>query len=153
MQLCFNNFLICDFNREPDNDFGWSYTRQPSLFISDKNDIAAKDLIRQKQREKKRHLMMEEQERKSKEREDAASKQSLVRWKEQFGGGKKGERMAKTLQKLHLAYEKGLDMEKEKKKDDERSLTDSDGWSDSDIDRILERRKSKSRKISIEYRG
>lgn len=141
------------FNREPDHNLGWTYSKKPVTYICDKNDIAAKDLIRQEQREKKRRLLMEDRERSRKEREDAASKQNLVRWKEQFGGGKQGQRMAKTLQKLHLAYDKGLELENNKKKDDEKSISDSGSWGDSEIDKILERRKSKSRKISVESQG
>ena len=69
-----------------------------------------------------------EQEQQRKVREDAASKQNMSRYKEQFGGGAKGEVLARTLRKLHLAYEQGIELLEEEARS-ERTETES-AWSD-----------------------
>ncbi|XP_074646345.1 uncharacterized protein LOC141902490 [Tubulanus polymorphus] len=35
------------------------------------------------------------------------------KWKKEFGGGERGEKMARTLERLHVAFDKGLELENE----------------------------------------
>ena len=72
--------------------------------------------------------MILERERQRKIQEDVASRQSFNKYKEQFGGGSKGQVLAKTLQKLHVAYEQGLQMLHE---EEQSNLTETESaWSD-----------------------
>lgn len=73
--------------------------KEPTIHISDPNDIALRDMQRKSVIEVKRKVLDEDREQKE-----------MERFRQTFGGGPEAERLAMTLKKLKLAYQEGKEL-------------------------------------------
>lgn len=94
-----------------------------------------------KDAQKQEELQKKKYEKASSKQEDSAeegsSERNIQQWKKKFGNDERADKMAQTLQKLQIAYEKGLEYRREEEEEaaaaalaEQAPETESETWSE-----------------------
>ncbi|XP_045193036.2 dynactin subunit 1-like isoform X3 [Mercenaria mercenaria] len=92
--------------------------REPTIHISDPNDIALRDVHKKSQIDTKRKVLKEDRDQKE-----------MERFRQHFGGGPEADRLAMTLRKLKIAYQEGKELVRRRSTKD-HDITSESGLSD-----------------------